>query len=108
MSDNIYRSTTPSIILHIKDPDFDMSTITVCHVTMVNDSGRNKKTFDIPSENIDAEEKTITLELTQSESAAFEAGLINLQLKIKTNDDKVLASKIISTTIHEILEEDAL
>lgn len=108
MSNNLYRSTTPTIILHIKDQDFDMTTIDICHVTIENDSGRNKKTFEIGSENIDASERTISLELTQQETAKFEAGFVKLQLKLKTTDGKVIASKIVITKIDEILEEDIL
>ena len=101
--ENLYRSTTPKIILHIKDEEFDMSSIDICHITIENDSGRNKKTFDNAEINENA--RTITLELTQEETAAFEPGMINLQLKLKTHDGKVLASRIVNATINDILEE---
>lgn len=48
MSD-IYRGTTPTIILRITNKDFDMSSIDVCHITIQNDNGKNKKTFEHPT-----------------------------------------------------------
>lgn len=106
MSDNIYRSTTPTIILHIKDDDFDMNDILICHLTIQNDSGRNKKIFPYP--DINTEEKTISQTLTQEETKLFETGVIELQLKIRLKDDTVIASKIITTTMQRILEEELL
>lgn len=102
----LYRSTTPKIILHINDPEFNMEDISVCHVTIENDSGRNKKIFEHPSINYD--DRTIALEMTQEETASFEPGYIHIQLKIKTQDGLVIASKVITTTIHDILEEEVL
>lgn len=104
--ENLYRSTTPKVILHIKDPEFDMNTIEMAHIAMENDSGRNKKIFTNTS--INYEDRTITVELTQEDTAAFEPGYINLQLKIKTFDGEVLASRIVHCTINDILEEEIL
>lgn len=104
--ENLYRSTTPKIILHIKDEEFDMSSIDICHITIENDSGRNKRIFQNAAVNI--EDRTITLEMTQEDTAAFEPGYINIQLKIKTHDGKVLASRIVNARINDILEEEIL
>lgn len=100
---NIYRSTTPTIVLKVKDNSFDMSTISVCHVTIENDSGRNKKIFEDPVINI--EERTISIDLSIEDTEAFETGLIDIQVKIKLTNDKVIASKIVNTTMERILEE---
>lgn len=104
--DTLYRSTTPTIILHIKDDDFDMNSISICHITIENDSGRNKKVYENAAINI--EDRTISLELTQEDTLAYEPGYINLQLKIKTIDGNVYASRILHTTINDILEEAIL
>ena len=108
MTANLYRGTTPTIILHIKDEDFDLSTITECHLTIENDSGRNKKTFVVDNSDIDPVEKTITITLSQQDTSSFEEGVIVLQLKVKLNDNTVVASKIISTTMNRILEENVI
>lgn len=99
------RSTTPTIVLKIKDQAFDMTSIDICHVTIENDSGRNKKTFIVDSERIDAESKTISVDLTWEDTEAFEEGVIDIQLKIKLTNNRVIASKIVNTTMDRILEE---
>ena len=103
---DIYRSTTPTIVLHINDEDFDMNSIDICHIAIENDSGRNKKVYENTTINI--EDRTISLELTQEDTLSYEPGYINLQLKIKTTDGSVYASKILHTTINDILEEAIL
>ena len=104
--DNIYRGTTPTIILSVKNKDFDMSTISICHVTIQNDNGKNKKVFENPI--IDVENKTISVELTQQDTLDYEYGNINLQVKIKLTSGRVIASRIIVTTMNRILEETVL
>ena len=106
MSD-LYRGSTPIIALKVKDPDFDMTKIGVCHVTMVNDSGRNKKVFEDPA--IDIEERTIVVDLSQEDTLAFEKGNIELQARVKLLDtDRVIVSPIILTTMKDILEGDVI
>ena len=100
---NIYRGTTPTIILKIDNDDFDMTDIVVCHVTIQNDNGRNKKVFDNPT--IDVENKTISIELTQQDTLAYETGNINLQIKVKLQGGRVVASPILVTPMNKILEE---
>lgn len=104
--ETLYRSTTPKLILHIKDPEFDMESIDQAHITIENDSGRNKKIFTETAINI--EDRTISIEMTQEDTLSFEPGCLNVQLKIRTTDGLVLASKIITSSISRILEEDIL
>lgn len=101
----LYQSTTPTIRLHIKNEDFDMTTIDICHLTIENDSGRNKLVFKSP--DIDTKNKIISQTLTQEETLALETGCILLQLKVKC-EDTVIASRIIRTTLNDILEKDPL
>lgn len=101
----LYQSTTPTIRLHIKNEDFDMTTIDACHLTIENDSGRNKLVFKTP--DIDTENKIISQTLTQEETLALETGCILLQLKVKCGDT-VIASRIIRTTLNDILEKEPL
>lgn len=103
---NIYRGTTPTIILKIKNDDFDMTAIEICHVTIVNESGRNKKVYDNPT--IDVVNKTISIELSQQDTLNYETGNIQLQTKIKLDSGRVIASRIITTSMNKILEEQIL
>lgn len=103
----IFRGTTPTIILKIKNENFDMATIDVCHVTIQNDNGKNKKVFENP--NIDIDEKTISVPLSQNDTLDYQYGNINIQAKIKLKDTgTVITHKILTTTMDKILEEAIL
>ena len=102
----MYRSTTPTIILHVKNEDFDLSLITICHVTIESENGSVRKVFENPTINV--EEKTIMFTLTQAETAMFNVGNIKIQIKAKLESGAVIPSKIVKTTMNEILEEEFL
>ena len=103
---SIFRGTTPTIVLKVTNEDFDMTLIDVCHVTIQNDTGRNKKVFEDPV--IDTEEKTISVELCQEDTLEYEEGGIEIQVRIKLDDGRVIANKPIKTTMNKILEEGIL
>lgn len=102
----IFRGTTPTIILKIKNEDFDMTTISECYLTIQNKSGRNKKDFD--NYTVDIENKLLYFALTQEDTLAYESGYIEVQLRIKLVNDKVITHDIITTTIGKILKEGAI
>lgn len=104
--DNLYRGTTPTIILRITNEDFDMNDIDVCHVTIETDCGKNQKIFEDPT--IDIEAKTISVTLTQQETLSYKYGKICIQAKMKLKSGTVIASKIITTTMNRSLEEQIL
>ena len=103
---DIFRGTTPTLILRIKNADFDMDTIDICHVTIQNDNGRNKKTFENPI--INKIERTILVELTQQDTLDYTYGKINVQAKIKLTTGRVISHNIATITMKEILEETIL
>ena len=103
----VFRGTTPIIRLHIKNKNFDMETIDVCHVTIQNDNGKNKKVFQNPE--IDVENKMINVALSQQDTLDYEYGKINIQPKIKLKKSgSVITCPIITTTMDQILEETIL
>lgn len=102
----MYRYTTPTIILKIKNDDFDMEQIDVCHVTL--ESERGGKQFVCTRPEIDTEEKTISFEMTQEQTQVFDVGIIKIQIRIKLYNGRVIPSKIVKTTMNEILEEQIL
>ena len=103
---NLYRGTTPTIILHVTNEDFNMENISECHVTIQNDNGTNKKVFENPT--IDVEEKTISVPLSQEDTFSFKYGNINIQARVKLISGSVIASPIITTNMNRILEETIL
>ena len=102
----MYRSTTPTVILHIKNEDFDMNQIEVCHVAIESENGRIRKIYENP--DLDIENKTITFTMTQEDTLNFMVGNIKLQTKMRIIGGAVVASKMIVTRMNEILEEEVL
>lgn len=102
----MYRSTTPTVILHIKNEDFDMNQIEICHVAIESENGRIRKVYENPEINV--EEKTLTFTMTQEDTLNFMVGNIKIQTKMKLIGGAVVASKIITTRMNEILEEEVL
>lgn len=102
----MYRVTTPTIILNIKNEDFDLSKIDVCHVTLKSEDGLHKVSYQNPE--IDAENKQIKITMTQGETKLFNVGKIKIQIKAKLDNGVVIPSQIVYTTMKEILEEEEL
>ena len=101
----LYRGTTPSIVLHINNTGFNLSEITVCHVIVCNDSGRNKKIFTDCV--IDDQAKTVTVNLTHDDTIQFEKGYLLVQMRAKVGDVE-MASPIMRTQIGDTLEDAEL
>ena len=101
----LFRGTTPVIILKV-NTEIDLSTIELCHVTIVNEGGSNKKTYE--NVDIDTENNQISFQMTQEDTLEFIAGKIKIQLRAKLFNGTVVSSKIITTTIYDVLEEVVL
>ena len=84
----IYRGSTPTIILSFENEELNFADITACRVIMANDDNRNKKIFNSPT--IDREEETISVELSQQDTLGFDYGNLNLQAKIKLQNERVV------------------
>ena len=102
----MYRSTTPELIFHIKNTDFDMTDIEICHITVESADYAHMIVYENPE--IDTEKKTIKQFMSQAETKAFNVGGIMTQLKVKLNNGSVICSPIIHTDMKEILEVDEL
>lgn len=102
----MYRSTTPELIFHITNKDFDMADIDICHVTVMG--ADNLHTIIYKNPEIDTENKTIKQFMTQAETAAFNVGSVLTQVKIKLNNGSVICSPVIVTDMKEILEVEEL
>ena len=102
----MYRSTTPTLILNIKNKDFDMDTIDVCHVTIKSENGTHTVCYTDPV--IDREHSQIRVTMTQGETAMFAEGKAKVQIKARLSSGAVVPSTIALTDIREILEEEEL
>lgn len=103
---NLYRGTTPTLSFKIENEDFDMTKIEICHITIQNKGGENKTVFDSPT--IDTENKIISVELDQEDTLKYKEGKIELQIRIKLDTGRVVATPILVTEMNKILEETIL
>ena len=102
----MHRGTSFIAVLQVEDPEFDMTTIDTCHVTIENDSGRNQKIFkDCSFDNVN---KTISFVMSQEDTYSYEEGYICIQVRIKLTNGNVITHDIIRTTMKKVLEEEIL
>lgn len=103
----IYRGTTPTITLNITNADvIDFDNLINPHITIQNDSGRNKKIFTTCVK--DDVKKTISVRLTYDDTMSFEKGYLLVQLSadltVNTVTDKY-RSPILRMEIGDNLED---
>lgn len=96
------KGTNPLIILHL-NTDMDLNYIDTCRVIISSESGTVKITYtDV---TINAEESTITFQMPQEDSFKFYAGKIKIQVRLKFENGTIRASKILTTTLNDCLED---
>lgn len=101
------RGTTPILTFKV-NTDLDLNDVERAEVTFKSVSGTKEKTWDLNRLILDVENKTLTLYLTQEETLYFSVGKIDIQLRIKLNNDLVYASKIVTSTLEKILKEGVI
>lgn len=100
----MYRGTTPTISFKIKT-DIDLNDLAECWITFKSKIGPKEKTFTLTDIIIDAENKTLTISLSQEETLYFNNGTIDIQIRLKTNDDLAYASDIKEIRMKKILKD---
>ena len=102
-----YQGTTPTLLFKIVKPtDFDMSTLAISHITIRHIKTGKEKTFEARID--DSEEKILAIDLTQKDTLDFNSGDLAVQGKYKLTNGRVIASKTIYGTLHEIFERTIL
>jgi len=105
----ITRGTTPTLTFNI-NTTLDLTDIAEVWVTFKTKAGvtQREKTYTSEDVDIDAENNTITLVLTQEDTLSFEESSILIQMRLRLNDDTAFASGIIETTIGQILKDGVI
>lgn len=103
----MFRGTTPTITFNITT-DLDLSEIEKLSIAIVNKQKTKKRIYEESDVVIDVEEKTITLGLSQEDTLFFNAGEIDIQLKLKMKNGKIYASKKNGTLMEDILDESVM
>ena len=101
------RGTTPVLTFKI-NTELDLSEIDKAEITFKSVNGMKKKVWYEDRLIINPQENTMQLPLTQEETLYFKTGKINVQLRIKMQDAMVYASKIITTTLEEVENEEVI
>ena len=101
----MYRGTTPTITFNIKT-DIDLSDLAVCWVTFKSKVGfgeQREKTYDLNNLIIDPVKKTIEVAMSQDDTLMFMPGTVNVQIRLRTNEDLAYASDIKDIRMNDIL-----
>lgn len=101
------RGTTPILTFKI-NTEVDLNNVEKAEITFKSTSGTKEETWDLSRLILNAEENKIYLRLTQQETLYFNVGKIDIQLRIKLNNDMVYASKIVTSTLEKILKEGVI
>lgn len=99
----MHRYTTPTIQITIDDVDF--SNVDVFRIAI--EKGQKSLLFVVPADDarVDAQHKTINIELTQEESASFNEGFVLVQARIKYTNGKIQATDMARLNVADVLDE---
>ena len=101
------RGTTPILTFKI-NTELDLSQIEKAEVTFKSENGMKERTWDETELSIDPVENKIQIQLTQEDTLYFSTGMIDIQLRVRMDNDMVYASKIVSSTLDRILKEGVI
>lgn len=101
------RGTTPILTFKI-NTELDLSEVKKAEITFKSVGGMKERTWNETELSIDPVEKKIQIQLTQEDTLYFNTGEIDIQLRIKLNNDMVYASKIVTTTLDKILKDEVI
>ena len=99
----MYRYTTPTLPITIDGLDFD--DVSLFRIAIEQGSTEILKVVNADDPNVDAEHKTIYVPLTQEETASFKNGMMQIQARIKFENNSVLATNKVSLPIKDVLDE---
>lgn len=99
----MYRYTTPTLTLNIKGIDF--TNVSVFRVAIEQNCVEMLKEIPVSSDAVDAEQKTVTVELTQEETASMSVGMVNIQVRLVLTNGRVVASNIANVPLRAVLDE---
>jgi len=99
----MYRYTTPTLPLTITDVDF--TDVNYFRVAIEQGKTEMLKVVNVNDPNVDAENKTIYIPLTQEETAALLSGPAEVQVRIKFTNNAVLATNKANITVKDVLDE---
>lgn len=99
----MYRYTTPSLTLKLEGLDFDE--VLLFRVAIEQKNIELLKVVEVSDPGVDAENSTIVVSLTQEETAQFKESPVEIQVRIKLTNGKVLATNKVKRMVSGVLDE---
>ncbi len=99
----MYQYTTPTITLHLDGIDF--SDVASFRVAIESCDLELLKVIDADDPAIDADEQTVTIALTQEETAGLGKGYAVFQVRVVLDDGNVFATNKVRRGIDSVLDE---
>lgn len=101
----MYQYTTPTLPITI--PEVDFSEVSKFRIA-IKSGGDEYLLFvvDADDERVDAEHKTIMLELTQEQTTQLEIGKGQVQARIVYRSGKVQATQKANVSINDVIDEE--
>lgn len=98
----MHRYTTPTIPITI---DVDFTSVDVFRIAIENKD--TELLFVVPADDarVDAQHKTINIELTQEQTASFTEGYVLVQARIKYTNGKIQATDMEKLSVGQVLDE---
>ena len=99
----MYRYTTPTLPITIDDVDFSE----VDNFRIAIQQGKSEQHFIVDADDarVDAEHKTIYLDLTQEQTAQLQEGYARLQVRIVYDSGSVQATPKVQVTVKDVIDE---
>lgn len=98
----MYRGTTPTIKVKLKNTDLKFETIEKIWFTLK--SNIKEKTYEKEELTLNDEEKIISVKMSQEDTLSFSSGEIKIQIRFKDDSGNSFVTKICKTTMNEILK----
>ena len=98
----MYRGTTPTIKVKLKNTDLKFETIEKIWFTLK--SNIKEKTYEKEELTLNDEEKIISVKMSQEDTLSFSSGEIKIQIRFKDALGNSFVTKICKTTMNEILK----
>lgn len=99
----MYRYTTPTLPITIDGIDF--ADIVLFRVAIEQKNNEMLKVLNAGDPSIDAEHNIIYVPLTQEETASFNSGMVQVQVRVKFANDAVLATNKVKVSVDDVLDE---
>lgn len=101
----MYRGTTPTLYLEL-DTELDLTNVIEMWVTFKSPKVEVTKTLSEVA--FDTETNVITVTLTQEETLQMYNGKVDVQVRLKTDNDLAYATDIVDVEIGRILKEGVI